>query len=118
MMLTPCWPSAGPTGGAGLAEPAGSCNLISPITFFIASPSGGLLDLREIQLHRCGATEDRHQHADLLLLRLDLFDRAREVRERAVVHADVIALLEHHARARLCGALFDLLHHRLNFRRG
>ena len=27
MMLTPCWPSAGPTGGDGFALPAGSCNL-------------------------------------------------------------------------------------------
>ena len=28
IMLTPCWPSDGPTGGAGLAFPAGICNLI------------------------------------------------------------------------------------------
>jgi hypothetical protein len=28
MMLTPCWPSAGPTGGAGVASPAGSCSLM------------------------------------------------------------------------------------------
>ena len=27
-MLTPCWPSAGPTGGAGVAFPAGICSLI------------------------------------------------------------------------------------------
>ena len=37
MMFTPCWPSAGPTGGAGLALPAGSCSLICPVTFFMAS---------------------------------------------------------------------------------
>src|ERR1700733_4069650 len=35
MMFTPCWPSAGPTGGAGLALPAGSCSLICPVTFFM-----------------------------------------------------------------------------------
>src|SRR6056300_1060469 len=34
MMFTPCAPSAGPTGGAGLAAPAGSCNFISPTAFF------------------------------------------------------------------------------------
>ncbi len=34
MMLTPCWPKAGPTGGAGLACPAGICNLICPVIFF------------------------------------------------------------------------------------
>src|SRR2546421_10271374 len=33
MMLTPCWPSAGPTGGAGLAAPAGICSLIIVRTF-------------------------------------------------------------------------------------
>src|SRR3954468_6537281 len=34
MMFTPCWPSAGPTGGAGLAEPRGTCSLMSVRTFF------------------------------------------------------------------------------------
>src|SRR5580692_9680952 len=34
MMFTPCWPNAGPTGGAGLACPAGICNLICPVIFF------------------------------------------------------------------------------------
>src|SRR5436853_4324 len=34
MMLTPCWPSAGPTGGEGFAFPAGSCSLTIPVTFF------------------------------------------------------------------------------------
>ena len=29
MMFTPCWPSAGPTGGDGFACPAGICSLIS-----------------------------------------------------------------------------------------
>src|SRR4029078_6432672 len=28
MMWTPCWPSAGPMGGDGLALPAGTCNLM------------------------------------------------------------------------------------------
>src|SRR6266542_1511978 len=37
MMLTPCWPSAGPTGGAGLACPPGICSLISVRTFFAIS---------------------------------------------------------------------------------
>src|SRR6185437_5272160 len=34
MMLTPCWPSAGPTGGAGFAWPPGICSLIIVRTFF------------------------------------------------------------------------------------
>src|SRR3981081_3805757 len=28
MMFTPCWPNAGPIGGEGLAEPAGTCSLM------------------------------------------------------------------------------------------
>ena len=34
MMLTPCWPSAGPTGGDGLAFPAGICSFTIAWTFF------------------------------------------------------------------------------------
>src|SRR6476620_8253321 len=34
MMLTPCGPSAVPTGGAGVAEPACSCTLTSAAIFF------------------------------------------------------------------------------------
>src|SRR6267154_3674335 len=45
MMLTPCWPSAGPTGGAGLAWPAGICNLICPVIFF-AIFGNGVLECR------------------------------------------------------------------------
>src|SRR5699024_10017291 len=33
-MFTPCCPRAGPTGGAGVAFPAGICNLMYPSTFF------------------------------------------------------------------------------------
>ena len=33
MMLMPCWPSAGPTGGAGEAWPPGACSLIVVRTF-------------------------------------------------------------------------------------
>src|SRR5579872_4822876 len=34
MMFTPCGPSAVPTGGAGVALPAGICNFTLPVTFF------------------------------------------------------------------------------------
>src|SRR3982751_914100 len=36
-MFTPCWPSAGPTGGAGVACPPGHCNLICAVTCFAIS---------------------------------------------------------------------------------
>src|ERR1700746_2715955 len=41
MILTPCWPSAGPTGGAGFACPAGICHLICPVTFFAIKSDWG-----------------------------------------------------------------------------
>src|SRR5438270_2643635 len=33
MMFTPCWPSAGPTGGEGFALSAGSWSLTIPVIF-------------------------------------------------------------------------------------
>ena len=33
IMLMPCWPRAGPTGGAGVALPAGSCSVMTAFTF-------------------------------------------------------------------------------------
>src|SRR6476646_10557368 len=38
MMLTPCGPSAVPTGGAGVALPAGICSLTCAVTFFAIVP--------------------------------------------------------------------------------
>src|SRR6187399_3299723 len=108
MMLTPCWPSAGPTGGAGLACPAWICSLISPTTFFFFGAMRGyflssdrdkrsdLGDLGEGQFDGCFAAEDGHQHLELLLLGVDLADRGRQRRERAVHDGDRLAHLEVH----------------------
>src|SRR5438309_11602839 len=96
MMLTPCWPSAGPTGGAWFACPAWICSLISPTTFFFGAmrccgsflvcaflPASSarraarvvagldLGDLAEAQLDGRFAAEDRHQHLELLLFGVD-----------------------------------------------
>src|SRR5436305_10022648 len=71
MMLTPCWPSAGPTGGAGLAAPAGTCSLIRVRTF-LATPALDLLDLVEADLDWRLAAEDRHQHLELGGVLVDL----------------------------------------------
>src|ERR1700742_593767 len=98
MMFTPCWPSAGPTGGAGLACPAWICSLISPATFFfgamgVAVPLSflNLGDLVEGQFDRCFAAEDGHQHLELLLFRVDLADRCGQRRERTVHDGDRLA---------------------------
>src|SRR3954451_7592389 len=81
MMLTPCCPSAGPTGGAGLACPPGICSLISVRTFLAISVQ--LLDLVEGQLDGNLPLEDVDEHLELLLVGVHIDDLAVEVRERA-----------------------------------
>src|SRR5512133_1756618 len=71
-------------------------------------PPLGFLHLHEVELDGGRAAEDRHEHAHLPLVRLDLLDRAVEVRERAVDHADLVALLEQHLGLGLERALGDL----------
>src|SRR3954447_19286980 len=50
MMLTPCWPSAGPTGGAGLAAPALIWSLMIAESFRFLGGISGLL----VVVVRCG----------------------------------------------------------------
>src|SRR3954452_1553032 len=123
MMLTPCWPRAGPTGGAGVAAPALIWSLMTAVNRFLggmtsfyvtgwngpgagsrpersegwgAPGSSNLADLVERQLDRRLAAEDRDQHLQLLLLGVDLVDGGREGRERAVHDSDRLAHLEVH----------------------
>src|SRR5205823_8209341 len=93
MMLTPCWPSAGPTGGAGFACPPGICSLISVRTFLAIRPSClvELLDLVEAELDRNLALEDVDQHLELLLVGVDVDDLAVEVGQRARRDLDRLA---------------------------
>src|SRR4249920_4179867 len=56
MMLTPCCPSAGPTGGAGFAWPPGIWSLIRVRTFLAMSVQ--FLHLVEAELHGNLAFED------------------------------------------------------------
>src|SRR3954449_1713403 len=96
MMLTPCWPSAGPTGGAGLAWPPGIWSLMRVRTFFAMSrpcvPSlVELLDLVEAELDRNLALEDVDEHLQLLRVGVDVDDLAVEVGERATRHLDRLA---------------------------
>src|SRR3954453_23056782 len=108
MMLTPCWPRAGPTGGAGVAAPALICSLMKPaIRFFLGGmlwslslwayavgddpvavprgvPSGwtslssDLGDLGEGQLDRGLPAEDGDEHLELLGVGVDLRDGGGE----------------------------------------
>src|SRR6185436_5902659 len=100
MMFTPCWPSAGPTGGAGFACPPGICNLICPVTFFainlflyftisilrITVHSSGFFHLPIFQFHRGIAPENIDGHFQLPALRLDLLDHSAEIQERPIVY--------------------------------
>src|SRR5271167_2320312 len=121
MILTPRWPSAGPTGGDGLAAPAGICSLIDPTTFLATLNSfpvyssrdrrlrefdarigesivivSGLLYLHKVELDRSCAAEDRNENADLALLGLDFLDGAVEVLEGTVDDLDRLAHFEQH----------------------
>src|SRR5829696_378918 len=118
MMLTPCWPSAGPTGGAGGAAPAWIGSLITAVnrflggmsSFFVTGWNGlgagpraerseawraprslNLLDLAERQLDRSLAAEDGDEHLQLLLLGVDLVDGGRERGERTVHDGEGLA---------------------------
>src|SRR5215469_13271288 len=103
MMLTPCGPSAVPTGGAGVAAPAFSCTLTIAATFFFRGGIGGsylsfrfswlcwavvgavarsdLADLVKGQLDRSFPAEDRDEHLQLLGVGVDLIHRGRQRRE-------------------------------------
>src|SRR6266487_1113199 len=98
MMLTPCWPSAGPTGGAGFACPPGIWSLISVRTFLAMSVD--LLHLVERELHRNLALEDVDEHLQLLLVSVDVDDLAVEVGKRAGGYLHRLAEGELHLRAR------------------
>src|SRR5947208_15944543 len=99
MMLTPCCPSAGPTGGAGLACPPGICSLIRVRTFFAIATSVDLLDHVEAELDRDLALEDVHEHLQLLLVGVDVDDLPVEIGERAGGHLHRLAERELDLRA-------------------
>src|SRR6267154_1493724 len=83
MMLTPCWPSAGPTGGAGFACPAGICNLICPTTFFAIKLR--LLYFPVFQFHRSVPAEHIHCHLQLAFVGIDFLDHTAEIEKRTVI---------------------------------
>src|SRR5262252_1348979 len=86
MMLMPCGPSAVPTGGAGVACPAGIWILTTAANRFFATVAPlpcrlQLRDLAELELDRGLAPEDVDQHLELRTVDVDLADRAVEVGE-------------------------------------
>src|SRR5580658_5437119 len=99
MMFTPCGPSAVPTGGAGVAWPAGSWTLTTAASLFLLGGMGLFphLDLGYLvkrQLDGGLATEDRHQHLQLLGFGVDLVHGGGQGGERPVHHGNRFADLE------------------------
>src|ERR1700761_1074723 len=99
MMFTPCGPSAVPTGGAGVAWPAGSRTLETAERLFLLGgmelfPHLDLGYLVERQLDRRLAPENRDQHLELLGLGVDLVHGGRQGRERPVHHGNRLTDLE------------------------
>src|SRR5262245_15432193 len=78
MMFTPCGPSAVPTGGAGLAAPAGHCSLTIALTFLaiLVSPQ-----LQVVHFDGRRAPEEAHRHLDLALFGEDFLHGAAEIGE-------------------------------------
>src|SRR5229473_32327 len=105
MMLTPCWPRAGPTGGDGLAFPAVICSFTIAWTFFAMLEP---LHLVVLELDGREAPEDRHHDLELAPLRVQVVDRALEVHERSLDHPHLVALLEGRLELRLLGAFLHL----------
>src|SRR3954463_12791415 len=120
MMLTPCGPSAVPTGGAGVALPAAIWSFTTACIFlaiaaWITAERLNLLDLQEIQFHGRRAAEDRHHHLQRVLVEIDVVDHAVESGEGPFVDPHLLALFEHVLRLRLLGRRLDLRQDLLDF---
>src|ERR1700730_14173908 len=105
MMLTPCWPRAGPTGGDGLAFPAVICSFTIAWTFFAMLEP---LHLVVLELDRREPPEDGHHDLELAALRVQVVDRALEVHERPLDDPHFVTLLEGRLELRLLGAFLHL----------
>src|ERR1700722_17672041 len=116
MILTPWGPKAVPTGGAGLAWPAGICILTIALIFFAMAfslradacpprafsgrpkPAADHLDfffhLAEIELDGRVAAENADHHLQLAAFQVDLFHLAGERGEGPFHDFDQVALVE------------------------
>src|SRR5882672_5468528 len=74
-----------------------------------------LLHLPELELDRRRPPEDRHRHAQLRLVVVDVLDRAMEIGERAFAHPHRLADLEQHLGLGFLHALLHLLQDVLHF---
>src|SRR5579883_2930846 len=124
IMFNPCWPKAGPTGGAGVALPAAICSLICAVTFFPLGAGAAilysfnqtleLLHLQEIEFHRRRPSENSDHHLQRVAVEIDVIDHAGEVIERTIDNLDRLVFLKCQLRrcpfARSSDAVYDLVH--------
>src|SRR4051794_38405266 len=103
MMFTPCGPRAVPTGGAGVALPAGVWHLNCPVTFFAMCDPLCLFYLQEVEFNGSCTAKDGHHDAQSVALTVDVIDFPGEVCERSIDDADVLVLLECKLRTRTLG---------------
>src|ERR1700735_4563943 len=128
MVCTPCGPSAVPTGGAGVADPASSWIFTTASTFFfggivlfsfsairVCVSVASLLELghlAEFELDRGLPAEDVDQHLELELVLVDLRDLPREVGEGTFLDpdrlVDLVLQAGPGALGRTAGATLDL----------
>src|SRR5687767_6285039 len=111
MILTPCGPSAVPTGGAGVAFPAAIWSFTIACTFFTSE----LLHLQKVQFDRRRAAEDRDHHLQRVPVEVHLVHDAVEAGERTLVDPDLIPLLEGVLGLRLLRRLGDLVEDLVHF---
>src|SRR5713226_2079695 len=115
MMLTPCCPRAGPTGGDGLAFPAVICSFTIAWTFFAMLQP---LHLVVLELDGREPPEDGHHDLELAALRIQIVDGALEVHEGPLDHPHLVPLLEGGLELGLLGALLHLPQDALDLFRG
>src|SRR5271167_1328429 len=107
IVCTPCGPSAVPTGGAGVAAPAGSWILtiaatrrraMEVVPLSLSCGRSELGDLAELELDRCLTAEDVHEHLELQLVLVYFCYLAGEVREWTLLDPNRVADLMLEAR--------------------
>src|SRR5437870_7775722 len=100
MMLTPCWPSAGPTGGEGFALPAEIWSLTTAWTFFTwrhpsTRHSSESLHLEVLDLDRVRPPKDRPAALHPPPLGIHALDTPLELAERPAANPPFVAPLQH-----------------------
>src|SRR5574344_1164019 len=92
IMFTPLEPSAGPTGGEGLAAPPLICNLINPaISLAIMIYYLFFFNLNKAQLKQGLPAEDFYHHFQFLLVFNDFFHGSVESVEWSVNYLDCLS---------------------------